>query len=489
MKKLLIITASLVTSMVLGCGVLGVNTTNDGKDAKTGTGTRTNKDTGKTAAKRTAAAPASETAGPIQPPAASNDNEATTEPPTPSNDNEATEEPPVGEEGGLPIEQIRQMIENKVREQLTKSDAIKQAVATHIKEMLKEHDAAVEKEITAKLDKQMKELRSGLAKLSEDKVSRESLEAVKDSIKELTSIPPVNVADIQKKAIEAAREEIKNASPASAAVPSEKLKELDDKNVELAGKIGELEKKAEKTPQAGAQTQTPRDDEFAIPGVGIAAGFAVLLAISAFLFLRARGMKNAASDAVTRVTEMESRVRDLDRRLKDAAITNQKITKRLSRVETMPAATAGASRRYKLSQEMLNQMLSDNEKRVKHLFTIGESFLEMEDCETAIEWFDSCLEADPKFAPAWVEKGIALAKLQEYDEAMKTLYNATKLDGQAARAWYNIACVATLKGDRGIMFKAMKEAVALDAAAMDRFRHDKLFAQFYNDPQFLQIVG
>jgi tetratricopeptide (TPR) repeat protein len=206
-------------------------------------------------------------------------------------------------------------------------------------------------------------------------------------------------------------------------------------------------------------------------------------------FIRNRSFRGSIDQISARVTDSEKRMRELDKRIKDASISFQKVSKRMQRVETGAAAGKGSGRRFALSSETMQKILGDSSKRVQHIFSIGESFLEMEDCETAIEWFDTCIELDQKFASAWIEKGIALAKLSEYQEAMRCLYQAAKLDGQGARAWYNLACVANFMGNQNAMYKAMREAVSRDATIMERLKHDKNFAQYAQTPEFVEIVG
>ncbi|MCI2424414.1 tetratricopeptide repeat protein, partial [Candidatus Acetothermia bacterium] len=55
----------------------------------------------------------------------------------------------------------------------------------------------------------------------------------------------------------------------------------------------------------------------------------------------------------------------------------------------------------------------------------------------AIRCYDKALEIDPKYAPAWNNKGIALHKLERYEEAIRCYDKVLEIDPKDASAKNN----------------------------------------------------
>src|SRR3989338_2266635 len=69
-------------------------------------------------------------------------------------------------------------------------------------------------------------------------------------------------------------------------------------------------------------------------------------------------------------------------------------------------------------------------------------FLGVERCERglyqeALSLFDEALEIDPKLAPAWYNKGVALGNLCRYEEAITCCEKALEIDPKYTSAWNN----------------------------------------------------
>jgi tetratricopeptide (TPR) repeat protein len=55
----------------------------------------------------------------------------------------------------------------------------------------------------------------------------------------------------------------------------------------------------------------------------------------------------------------------------------------------------------------------------------------------AIKYYDKALEIDPKDANVWVNKAVALHKLEKYDEAIECYDKALEIDPEDSTARYD----------------------------------------------------
>jgi tetratricopeptide (TPR) repeat protein len=57
--------------------------------------------------------------------------------------------------------------------------------------------------------------------------------------------------------------------------------------------------------------------------------------------------------------------------------------------------------------------------------------------DEAVQAYDKAIELDPKYAKAWVNKGLVLRMNGKYEKALQMFNMATKLDPQYASGWNN----------------------------------------------------
>lgn len=394
-----------------------------------------------------------------------------------------------GESEPLDREALINIIKAEIRRIIETSPSVK----LEVERLLKSKKEETGKELEARIDKAVDEARNRLIENLSDAASAEDLAKLKEQIKGLN----IDTTALKNQILE----DIKSSMPEkSDSVDKEQVagivrEELDTVKSDLEKRIEKIE--SEKTSPAAATERKEKIESGPLKGKTVeevvnillmaSVGLGVLLLLTLVVLIFKGGAKKRAREALARAEAAENRARDLGKRVKDAAISFQKVSQRVSKVEK--TAGAGVSgRRFQLSQEAMNRIFEDDARRLHHIFSIGESFLEMEDAETAIEWFDACLEIDPNYYPALIEKGIALAKLSQFQESIQTLNKAAQLD-QSARPWYNMACVAHFMGNKSTMLQAVQEAVNRDATTMERFKHDATFSQYREDPKFLELVG
>lgn len=92
--------------------------------------------------------------------------------------------------------------------------------------------------------------------------------------------------------------------------------------------------------------------------------------------------------------------------------------------------------------------------------------------EDAIAYFDESLKYDPQFAIAWFHKGEALVNILRFDEAVECYRKATELDREYAQAWYGRGKALASLGRFREAVQCFDEALiadpSLDAAMEDR---------------------
>jgi tetratricopeptide (TPR) repeat protein len=74
-------------------------------------------------------------------------------------------------------------------------------------------------------------------------------------------------------------------------------------------------------------------------------------------------------------------------------------------------------------------------QRISVLLGKGQSMLNLDDAQSAVECFDEALKIDPRNAETWVRKGTALERLQRLDEAVDCYDRAIAADGSMTIAY------------------------------------------------------
>ncbi len=87
--------------------------------------------------------------------------------------------------------------------------------------------------------------------------------------------------------------------------------------------------------------------------------------------------------------------------------------------------------------------------------------------EEAIECFDKAIELNPNFAPAWNNKGVALAKLGKYEEAIKCYDKALEIDPNYYYAWNNKGVALAKLGRYEEAIKCYEKAIQINPNYVD----------------------
>ncbi|MBI5696386.1 MAG: tetratricopeptide repeat protein [Nitrospirae bacterium] len=142
--------------------------------------------------------------------------------------------------------------------------------------------------------------------------------------------------------------------------------------------------------------------------------------------------------------------------------------------------------------------------------------------EEAIAAYDKAIELDPKYAKAYNNKGYSLIWLKEYDNAIETIDKVLSIDEKYRAARINKALALQKRGAKGDvqeageilegllkednrdadaarayalfsrsdeMLSLARELVAKDTTLKRTFKRELEFEAYWNDPDFIAIVG
>jgi tetratricopeptide (TPR) repeat protein len=110
-------------------------------------------------------------------------------------------------------------------------------------------------------------------------------------------------------------------------------------------------------------------------------------------------------------------------------------------------------------------------------------------CDEAIAYHDSALALNPKHYFGYLDKAIALYKLERYKDMVETLDEADALVPNQVWVKYNKACCYAKMKNRDATLAALGDAIATDSTAKLMAGQDPDFKLYENDPDFKKLVG
>jgi tetratricopeptide (TPR) repeat protein len=102
-----------------------------------------------------------------------------------------------------------------------------------------------------------------------------------------------------------------------------------------------------------------------------------------------------------------------------------------------------------------------------HLNNLGVAFLNRQEDEKALGYFERAYALDSKLDAARLNQGIALLNLQRYQSARKILSAAAQKNPQDSRAWYNLGLLEKVSGNAEAAIGAFSRVAAMDANDAD----------------------
>ena len=110
-------------------------------------------------------------------------------------------------------------------------------------------------------------------------------------------------------------------------------------------------------------------------------------------------------------------------------------------------------------------------------------------CDEAIAYHDSALALNPKHYFGYLDKAIALYKLERFEQMIATLDQADKLVPNQVWVKYNRACCYAKLKNRDGMIAALADAIKTDSLAKANASQDPDFMAYHNDADFRKLVG
>ncbi len=120
----------------------------------------------------------------------------------------------------------------------------------------------------------------------------------------------------------------------------------------------------------------------------------------------------------------------------------------------------------------------------------GNAFRNLGRYEEAIAVYGEALEIDSGFKQAWYNKAIAYRDLGEYNKAIEYLNIRLEFNSEDTQVLYNIGRCYSLMGEKDKALIYLKTAVDLHGDELKEFvKGDDAFETYWDDPEFLEIVG
>lgn len=107
--------------------------------------------------------------------------------------------------------------------------------------------------------------------------------------------------------------------------------------------------------------------------------------------------------------------------------------------------------------------------------------------EKALKAYDRAIKLKP-IPDAWYNKGLALGRLGRYDDALKAFEMALDLKPDFHEAWYNKACLYSLKGDKINALSDLSKAIMINPVCKIMAKEDEEFRNLIEDEDFRKIV-
>ena len=106
----------------------------------------------------------------------------------------------------------------------------------------------------------------------------------------------------------------------------------------------------------------------------------------------------------------------------------------------------------------------------------------------ALMCYNEAIFRKPDFYIFWLRKGEILYSERNFDEAIKCYDKAIEINPDNDEAWYYRASIFSLRKNKKEMLVNLKKAFELDHNNKEEALRDKVFEEFWNDPDFVELV-
>jgi len=88
----------------------------------------------------------------------------------------------------------------------------------------------------------------------------------------------------------------------------------------------------------------------------------------------------------------------------------------------------------------------------------------------------------------WNNKGKELFRTHRYPEAKGALLKAVEINPQLAGAWYVIACIESMKGEKEGALSRLRKAIELEPGFKEKARAQSYFKKLKGDADFERLI-
>lgn len=115
-------------------------------------------------------------------------------------------------------------------------------------------------------------------------------------------------------------------------------------------------------------------------------------------------------------------------------------------------------------------------------FPFGEEEMDQEEAE------QKAAQMSLHLGDLWKHKGKELFRTHRYNEAKEALLKAVEIKPQLADAWYVIACIESMKGEKEGALTRLRKAIDLDQSFKDKARTQSYFKKLKGDEDFEKLL-
>ncbi|MFX1395340.1 MAG: tetratricopeptide repeat protein [Promethearchaeota archaeon] len=141
------------------------------------------------------------------------------------------------------------------------------------------------------------------------------------------------------------------------------------------------------------------------------------------------------------------------------------------------------------SLKYFNKLLEFDSQDPYALNNKGLCLLILEQYEEALECFNKILEVDQNNIRAINQKGLCLLYLKHYDESLECFNKLLELNPTDSYAWYNKACVESLKNETIKAIQSLKKAIELNVEFKNLAKNESDFNNIKNLKEFHDLLS
>lgn len=145
--------------------------------------------------------------------------------------------------------------------------------------------------------------------------------------------------------------------------------------------------------------------------------------------------------------------------------------------------------RYNEALKDFDKSISLNENFAKPYAARAKALEKLKRLDEAYDSADKAIKLKPKDSFNWSVMGSVLYYMGKLDDSVQALKKCVEYNPENGSAWYNISCIYALKKDKHNLLYYLGRAIAIDSTYKNKAKEDKDFKDYYDDPDFKQLIS